>query len=194
MMHVYRYVIIEGKKSIEDQLNLMTSIFNEFMIITDVKCLDKQIIFVYEQETDVSFLDVILNIMADTYHDLRIYVSYQFEHIEDMHKHQRFITTKLLDIPFNKYTYLDDKVVLKANLGVLNDEIKHFMLRKYEHDLMMHETIKVYLESDQNMVIAAKKLYVHRNTLIQRIEKFYQVTGFDLKNFIDAFLIYHFIK
>jgi sugar diacid utilization regulator len=194
MMHVYRYVIIEGKKSIEDQLNLMTSIFNEFMTITDVKCLDKQIIFVYEQETDVSFLDVILNIMADTYHDLRIYVSHHFDHIEDMHKHQKFITAKLLDIPFNKYTYLDDKVVLKANLGALNDELKHFILKKYEHDLMMHETIKVYLESDQNMVIAAKKLYVHRNTLIQRIEKFHQVTGFDLKNFIDAFLIYHFIK
>jgi sugar diacid utilization regulator len=194
MMHVYRYVMIQGKKSIEDQLNLMTSIFNEFIAITDVKCLDKQMIFVYEQETDVSFLDVILNIMADTYHDLRIYVSHQFDHIEDMHKHQAFITAKLLDIPFNKYTYLDDKVVLKANLGALNDEIKHFILRKYEHDLVMYETIKVYLESNQNMVIAAKKLYVHRNTLIQRIEKFYQVTGFDLKNFIDAFLIYHFIK
>jgi len=111
-----------------------------------------------------------------------------------MHKHQSFIKSKLLAIPFNKYTYLDDKTILKANLDALNDEIKHFILKKYAHDLIMHETIKVYLESNQNMVTAAKKLYVHRNTLIQRIDKFHQVTGFDLKNFYDAFLIYHFIK
>lgn len=191
---MYRYLIIEGKKSIEDQLNLLISIFSEFIQIKHTECLDKQIIFEYEQETDVSFLDVILNISADTYHDLRIYVSHVFDQKSEMLKHQAFIMSKLLLIPFNKYTYLDDKTILKAHLDALNDEIKHFILKKYANDLIMHETIKVYLESNQNMVIAAKKLYVHRNTLIQRIDKFHQVTGFDLKNFYDAFLIYHFIK
>jgi sugar diacid utilization regulator len=191
---MYRYLIIEGKKSIEDQLNFMISIFNEFIQIKNTTCLDNQIIFEYEHETDVSFLDIILNITADTYHDLRIYVSHVFDQEKEMHKHQAFIKSKLLAIPFNKYTYLDDKTILRANLDALNDEIKQFILKKYANDLIMHETIKVYLESNQNMVTAAKKLYVHRNTLIQRIDKFHQVTGFDLKNFYDAFLIYHFIK
>ena len=59
---------------------------------------------------------------------------------------------------------------------------------------MMIDTIKTYLEADQNMSFASKILYVHRNTLIQRIDKFQQVTGFDVKVFIDAYLIYHLIR
>ena len=36
----------------------------------------------------------------------------------------------------------------------------------------MIDTIKVYLDSNLNMVNAAKTLYIHRNTLIQRLDKF----------------------
>jgi DNA-binding PucR family transcriptional regulator len=58
----------------------------------------------------------------------------------------------------------------------------------------MQESIKIYLESNQNMSLAAKKLYVHRNTLIQRLDKFHQTTGFDVRVFSDAYLIYHLMK
>ena len=191
---MYRYIIIQGKKPIIEQVNMIESLFSEFMVIKTINHDDYHVFMTYEQETDVSFLDVILNVSSDIFNDLRIYVSHTLEDLDNYQKHQAYVLSKLKEMPFNKYVYVDDKVLLKANLDTLDDELKHFILKKYAQDLMMHETIKGYLESNQNMVIAAKKLYVHRNTLIQRIEKFHQVTGFDIRQFQDAYLIYHFIK
>jgi len=191
--NVYRYIIIEGKKPIIEQVNMIESLFSEFMVITSITHDDYHVFITYEQEIDISFLDVILNISSDIFNDLRIYVSHYLDDL-DRFKHQAYVLSKMKDIPFNKYVYIDDKVLLKTHLDVIDDELKRFILKKYAQDTLMHETIKGYLECNQNMVLAAKKLYVHRNTLIQRIEKFYQVTGFDIRQFQDAYLIYHFVK
>ncbi|MDX9691621.1 MAG: helix-turn-helix domain-containing protein [Acholeplasmataceae bacterium] len=191
---MYRYLIIEGKTSIEDQYTVIESLFSDFLDIKEIDKKDHHMIVLYTQETDVSLLEVILNISSDTYKDLRIYKSHHFDTIEEKNIHLQFMLHKLSEIPFNKYTYLDDKIVLKSNLNTLDEQMRRIILRKYANDFMMLDTIKIYLESNLNMVIAAKNLYVHRNTLIQRIDKFYQVTGFDMRNFNDAFLIYHLIK
>ncbi|MCK5130441.1 MAG: helix-turn-helix domain-containing protein, partial [Clostridiales bacterium] len=36
---------------------------------------------------------------------------------------------------------------------------------------------------------AARNLYIHRNTLIYRLEKIQRMTGLDLRNFEDAVLL-----
>jgi len=187
-------LIIESKNEIKSDEQIIVSIFSEFINFDRIETEEKAIYLYYQQETDVSFLDVILNMMSDTLSDLRIYVSYQFENQTDLQHHIDFIKKKLQLISFNKYVYLDDKVVLKALLDQIDHEIKKFIFRKYLNDQMMQESIKTYLESNQNMSLAAKKLYVHRNTLIQRLDKFFQTTGFDVRLFTDAYLIYHLIK
>ena len=191
---MYRYLIIEGTKPLNDHISVIETIFSAFIEIKHIQIETYHIIIEFEHQTDVSFYDIILNVMSDTYQDLRLYESYVFDTANDRKKHQTFVMKKLALIPFNKCVYLNDHSLLKVNIHQLDQEIKQFTLRKYEHDQIMLETIKIYLESNQNMVIAAKKLYVHRNTLIQRIDKFYQVTGFDIRRFNDAFLIYHFVK
>ncbi|MDU2157678.1 helix-turn-helix domain-containing protein, partial [Clostridium sp.] len=37
---------------------------------------------------------------------------------------------------------------------------------------------------------AAKELYIHRNTLMYRIEKIKKETGFDIRNFKEATFLY----
>ena len=189
-----RYLIIESKNEIKSDEQMIVSIFSEFINFDRVETEEKAIHLYYQQETDVSFLDIILNMMSDTLSDLRIYVSFQFDSQADLNAQKAFIQQKLQSIPFNKYVYLDDKVILKALLDKVDHEMKRFIFRKYMNDSMMQDSIKTYLESNQNMSLAAKKLYVHRNTLIQRLDKFYQTTGFDIRIFSDAYLIYHLIK
>jgi sugar diacid utilization regulator len=41
------------------------------------------------------------------------------------------------------------------------------------------------------MITASKELFIHRNTLMMRLEKFNDATGFDMKSFKDGFLMYH---
>lgn len=47
-------------------------------------------------------------------------------------------------------------------------------------------TIEVYFSNNLNLTDTANKLYIHRNTLLYRLEKINKATGFDLKNFEDC--------
>jgi len=173
---------------------MIISLFSEFVDFTHVKTTDHQIILYYEQNIDISFKDVILNVMSDTLTDLRLYASYHYATEFERDQQLEFVRKQLKDIQFAQYFYLDDKVLLKHNLNHLTEELKKHILRKFTYDQMMLGSIKVYLESNQNSSLAAKNLYIHRNTLIQRLDKFKEVTGFDVRDFNDAFPIYHLIK
>jgi hypothetical protein len=50
-------------------------------------------------------------------------------------------------------------------------------------------TLETYFELDCNVSETAKKLYIHRNTLLYRLDKFKQETGLDVRNFSDAVLV-----
>ena len=47
-------------------------------------------------------------------------------------------------------------------------------------------TVRVFLECNLHVAEAARRLYIHRNTLIYRLDKIYNLTGLDLRNFKDA--------
>ena len=51
------------------------------------------------------------------------------------------------------------------------------------------KTVSTFLELDQNISETSKKLYVHRNTLGYRIEKFNKLTGLDCTRFEDGMKI-----
>ncbi len=50
-----------------------------------------------------------------------------------------------------------------------------------------------FFNSDLNASLAATTLYLHRNTLLYRLNNFHQRTGFDLKRFNDSALLYSYI-
>ncbi|WP_071459054.1 PucR family transcriptional regulator [Bacillus massilinigeriensis] len=60
----------------------------------------------------------------------------------------------------------------------------------FEEDPEMRKTLLVFLQSGSNVSLAAKKLYIHRNTLQYRLEKFSDRTGISLKDFNSSFTIY----
>jgi len=189
-----RFLIIESKQPIHSDESVILTMFESFLDMTHVGKDTHQMIIYYQNETDIQFKDIILNMMSDILSDLRIYVSHRFESLEELEAHLIFIQKYMKSINFNQFVYLDDKVILKTLVHEPVVTYKKIFLRKYATDHHMIETIKTYLECNQNMSEAAKELYMHRNTLIQRIDKFHQITGFDVKKFNDAFLIYHLIK
>lgn len=50
----------------------------------------------------------------------------------------------------------------------------------------MLETIRVYFQNDLNLSTTARELFIHRNTLIYRMDKVRKATGLDLRKFEDA--------
>ena len=48
------------------------------------------------------------------------------------------------------------------------------------------ETVRVFFRNDLNLSTTARQLFIHRNTLLYRMEKIRKATGLDLRKFEDA--------
>lgn len=53
-------------------------------------------------------------------------------------------------------------------------------------DPEMQATIRTFFDADLSVSDTAKRLFIHRNTLVYRIDKLYKQTGLDLRRFSDA--------
>lgn len=53
------------------------------------------------------------------------------------------------------------------------------------NDEMLH-TIEMFFAKDLNLSDTARQLYIHRNTLVYRLDKVQRQTGLDLRKFDDA--------
>lgn len=188
-----KFLIIEAKSNEKLDETILVSLFSEFIHITDIKKRDDGVTFFFVGDEDMYFEDVILNVMTDTLTDLRMYVSHTYPLEQERVDAHQFILSMLKRIPFGTFYYLDNARILSYLGSQVDDTFKRFILRKFYDDQVMLETLLTYFESNLNMIHAAKKLYIHRNTLIQRLDKFMQTTGFDPRKFIDAHLIYNLI-
>lgn len=56
-------------------------------------------------------------------------------------------------------------------------------------DAEMVKTIEIFFKCGLNVSEGAKELFIHRNTLIYRLDKIQKYTGFDIRNFNDAVLV-----
>ena len=66
----------------------------------------------------------------------------------------------------------------------LEEVFKKCTIDSIDNDLMF--TVNKFFENSLNISETARKLFVHRNTLVYRIEKIKKLTGLDLRNFEDA--------
>lgn len=60
----------------------------------------------------------------------------------------------------------------------------HKTARLFSEEML--DTINMFLEKDLNMADTARQMYIHRNTLVYRLEKVQKQTGLDLRRFKDA--------
>ena len=66
----------------------------------------------------------------------------------------------------------------------LNEVFKKNPIETLDDDTL--ETINRFFENNLNVSETSRKLYVHRNTLVYRLEKIKKLTGLDLREFDDA--------
>ncbi|MCT4593849.1 MAG: helix-turn-helix domain-containing protein [Anaeromicrobium sp.] len=62
----------------------------------------------------------------------------------------------------------------------------HYEIGEVLKDKELEMTILQFFKNDLNVSETAKKIFIHRNTLIYRLNKIYKLTGYDLRKFEDA--------
>ncbi|WP_209124330.1 CdaR family transcriptional regulator [Alkalihalobacillus sp. BA299] len=69
-------------------------------------------------------------------------------------------------------------------------KISSHLIKEVKLDKELIKTIQVYFKNNLNTSLAAKELFMHRNTLQYRIDKFIEKTGIDIKHFDQAVSVY----
>ena len=80
---------------------------------------------------------------------------------------------------FEKIVYNVSNPIKVELLGIFKEKFNLF-------DNEMISTIDEFFNCGLNISDAARKLYIHRNTLIYRLDKINKETGFDIRNFREA--------
>ena len=78
----------------------------------------------------------------------------------------------LSDVPADMCSGYNAMIFNRKTARLFNDEMVH--------------TIETFFDNSLNLSETARKLYIHRNTLVYRLEKVQRAIGLDLRNFDDA--------
>ncbi|MFI3325150.1 MAG: helix-turn-helix domain-containing protein [Clostridia bacterium] len=68
----------------------------------------------------------------------------------------------------------------------LQEVFKRGSIESLDHETLF--TIQKFFENNLNVSETSRKLFVHRNTLVYRLEKIKKITGLDLREFEDAII------
>ncbi|WP_010650147.1 PucR family transcriptional regulator [Oceanobacillus massiliensis] len=68
--------------------------------------------------------------------------------------------------------------------------ITQLILKDFMDDEDFLQTIRTFIQCNLNVSVTAKKLYMHRNSLQYRIDKFHEKTGIDVRQFEQAVTVY----
>lgn len=68
----------------------------------------------------------------------------------------------------------------------INFVFSHKKIRQILSSKEITDTVEAFLKNNLNLAQASKNSYMHRNTMIYRIEKIHRITGLNIKEFEDA--------
>ncbi|ARI78127.1 PucR family transcriptional regulator [Halobacillus mangrovi] len=145
-----------------------------------------------EDQDIISFNEIIDVLMSDFYTKIRFYISEFSRQVTEApeifswasHCHSVADRYRVSSVATYKdtlsYLYID---------ALPPSHWKHLyrsIFREVQDDEDLLHTIKVFLETGANASLTAKQLYMHRNSLQYRVDKFIEKTGIDVKQFAYA--------
>ena len=151
--------------------------------------------------TDIREIEKLARSIADTlgtefYAKVAIGIGTAVDNIKDL---ARSYTEAQTAIEVGKVFDTEKTVISYENLGIgrliyqlpttlcemfLQEVFKYGSLESLDHETLM--TIQCFFENNLNVSETSRKLFVHRNTLVYRLEKIRKLTGLDLREFDNA--------
>ena len=113
---------------------------------------------------------------VDNFEDINVSYEQSLQALEFAKKNNRIVYSFLEVLP--------QKMLASLSIKERNNFLKPFNLLLKNKELM--DTAKEFLNNDLNVNLASLKLFIHRNTLIYRLNKIEKLVGLDLRNFNDA--------
>jgi len=186
------YIIIKGLKALSSlEKRSLNELLEQILVKPTIKIKDDCLIAIDVIGAEMSWKSFIVAVNGDFYANLRLYESVMFN--------SKTLLNENLDKNLNKEVfkevYNNDKSLFYYNMKKqINESLKKEVFKSLYNDKEFLRSIKTYLENDKNTTLASKEANLHRNTLDNRIEKFANITGYNLKDFDDSVFIYLLLK
>lgn len=186
----FLYINIESTN--KEYLPFFIEVFSPVINIVKYQIENNELV-IYFDYAEEEILEVTESLVQDLYFNFNIFESIKYIDLCEAEKKYTLFKKIISKHPI-KNLYNNSKTILFDYRNNIDDNMKQFILNEYYQNDEMKKTIITFLENNQNISLAAKELFLHRNTLTQRLDKFYRITSFDLKQFKDAYLIYTLIN
>jgi len=200
-LSVYRFILFTLSEPIADQTDFREAIAGIYSTRPAIIWIDQQSGVIIEEgfseEEEVIPYDEMIEVFTtDFYIDVKFYIGpyasdlskarYYFTWLQDSYDQiNQFSIKSVMNyvnaIPYLLTTPKDNRAVHFIIDAVLQDTVD---------DEELLRSIQVFLECNSNVSLAAKELYMHRNSLQYRIDKFIEKTNIDVKQFENALSVY----
>lgn len=155
--------------------------------------IDEYFIIIHTYSKDDEIRETVESMILDWQQNIQVYLSSSYTDFEKMHGEMKIVSKLFYNYDLKKNFYTEKDLVKELVTEGLTKSLNTIVFKNYANDLQMMKILKVFMENNMNTSQAAEKLFMHRNTLINKLDKFLIQTGYDAKNFNDAFIIYHFL-
>jgi len=191
----YKFIIINerGTKTLEktvyDEIyNILKDLLGE-LVVLDIK--GSKAIF-YFNNYDIDIEHLFMTISSDFFLDLSVHEGIVMSPTDHLFTYYFDAYQTTMRSQTNNFTDVAD-VILKVNgLGDHNTMqfFKKLILKNIIEDSVIQQIVNTYFECNLNTSQAAKELYMHRNTLINKLDQIKKTTNLDLQNFKQASTLY----
>jgi DNA-binding PucR family transcriptional regulator len=148
-------------------------------------------------DSTISYEDLVEAVTSDFYTDLLLYVGRKQNRLEKAHsqftRETSFFHICRRYFPTESVFRHDEQIpflFLYDPREDIRDELFDELLEEVADDKELLHSIYQYLACDMNVTTAAKKLFIHRNSLQYRVDKFVEKTGLDVKSFSQAVTVF----
>lgn len=173
-------------KDKEVNINLLSDFLKDIVGFS-VAIKKNNLSFIFEENEEISFIEVVEAINYELLISAKLFKGPKFDNEDDLNNYLAMVDK--IDLANFSKLYFEEKDLIINHLG--NKEIlKKSVFKKYYNTRFIEE-IKTFLDQNMNVSKSAEILYLHRNTLMNKIDKFIEISGYDIKKFKDAFVIYH---
>ncbi|MFC0523471.1 PucR family transcriptional regulator [Pontibacillus salicampi] len=147
------------------------------------------------KEEEVSFEQIIDVLMSDFYIRLQLYISPYYSSKSYIQKgftwgSRCFQLSSFIAKPVVTYQEIMPLIYTNSLNQIDREYIHHTILHSVMDEPDLLHTIQTFLECNSNATSAAKQLFMHRNSLQYRVDKFTEKTGIDVKQFHGAIITY----
>jgi hypothetical protein len=184
-----KYILLTKSNDID--INFLNEFLKDLLKNYELLTLNDYYLIKHQYQDDKELKEAINSYMFDVEINAKVFFGIYLNDAEL--DDELFVITKYFNKSLKDIFY-DKKKLLSEYLTHDLEDFKNIVLKEYSNDFDMQNTLKVFFLNNMNVLKSSKELYVHRNTLINKLDRFKEKTGYDPKDFKDAYLIYSLIK